>query len=123
MTVQTPSPIFANYTVTRYAAGSYVSGRWVDGSTSTLTIRASVQPATSDQLRRLPEALRTRAAMGVITTTEVRTADEATGTPADTISIDGEDWEIQQVDAFGVAYAPALQHWEAVAMRSDRGRS
>ena len=42
--------MFTEVTMRRYAAGSYVSGRWVPGAVTESTIVASVQPAKSDEL-------------------------------------------------------------------------
>jgi len=120
MALQTPSPMWGNYTVTRHAASSYVSGRWVAGSTSELTVRASIQPATADQLQRLPEALRTKEARAVFSTTKLLTANESTGGKADLVSIDGEDFEVQEVKDWGECYGPELAHWECIAVRADR---
>ena len=46
------------YTITRYASGTMVKGRYVAGSTSTLTIQASIQPVSGEDLKPLPEGRR-----------------------------------------------------------------
>lgn len=45
-------------TVERTAAGSYVDGIHVKGSTSNLTVPASVQPANAEDFQNLPEGER-----------------------------------------------------------------
>lgn len=45
-------------TVTRYAGGSKVNGKWVEGTPSTFTINASVQPLTPKEIELLPEGRR-----------------------------------------------------------------
>lgn len=83
------------YTVTRRAASTYSNGVRVAGSTSTLSITASVQPVTGRELERLPEGMRTTEVVKLYTTTALRTADS--GDP-DHISIDGETYEVQLVE-------------------------
>lgn len=84
------------YTVTRYGAGSYSNGGATLGSSSTFTIRASVQPATGRELQRLPEGERVRDWLAIWTPTLLRTQ-EGSSAP-DRISIDGYTYEVAIVD-------------------------
>ncbi len=45
-------------TITRFAAGTTVKGRYTAGASSTLTILASVQPISGEDLKPLPEGRR-----------------------------------------------------------------
>lgn len=91
-----------DYTVTRVVAGSYVSGLYVPGGTSTLSIEASIQPATGRDLQVLPEGQHGQETKVVYTTTELRT--RRTTHDPDKITIDGETWECvtdERWEAFG----------------------
>lgn len=44
--------------VTRQAEGAYTDGVWVQGQPFTHTIQASVQPASAEDMQRLPEGRR-----------------------------------------------------------------
>jgi hypothetical protein len=116
--IPTPDAMFTSVTVTRAAAGSYVDGRWVAGSTSTLTVTASAQPhrARPDELLHLPEADRTRESLRLYTETELQTADEETQTPADLVTWDGEQWEVVRVESWPLG----LAHYKAIALRVAR---
>lgn len=119
MTLPTPEPMFSQYTVTRTAAGDYIDGRWVDGSTSTFTVMASIQPMRLGEVQKLPEALRTRETRKFRSDTAVRIANETNKTPSDTISVDGETWEVMQASHW-FDHSPDLEHWQGVIARKDR---
>lgn len=108
-------------TVTRYrrAAGSYMpDGRWHQGTQTSATITASVQPASGRDLMRLPEGLRTGDVVTIIADADVlRTADERTGLIADHIVHDEEEYEVVEVQNFRM---PQMEHLEALARRVDR---
>jgi len=122
MAMPTPSPMFGDVTLTRFAAGSYnaTTGKHSEGTSSTSTIRASVQPAKGDQLLRLPDGVREKGAVEVITPNEVRTSNENDSTSGDRITWQGEQWEVQLVDDFATHHSGDLAHYEALAVRMDR---
>lgn len=115
-TLPVPPEMFDDFTVKRYAAGSYSSGGWSPGSESQVTITASIQPAGPNELINLPEAQRTKAAIKAYTNDELRTANEGSSLQADRIVYNSEDWEVQKVSQheFGIA------HYKAIAVRLDR---
>lgn len=88
------------YTVTRTARGSTVRGKTGAGSTSTVTARAAVWPASGDDLRRLPEGRRTAESLNFVTVTELYVGGQGEAYEADTVSIRGESWEVSDVDAW-----------------------
>lgn len=57
------------YTVKRLAAGSYTNGIYADGSASTFTIYASVQPLKGLEIMLLPENRRLSQAVKIFTST------------------------------------------------------
>jgi hypothetical protein len=85
------------YTVTRYAAGSYVNGRYVRGAASTFTIAASIQPAGEHDVLRLPEGLRDRKTIAIFTTTPLQHASEDAAV-SDRITYLGEVFEVSSID-------------------------
>ena len=86
------------YTVTRPGPTGLASGRRVAGVTTSFSIVASVQPASGRQMDRLPEGLREREGMTLWTTTDLRTAQVASGIEADLVSIDGSTFEVVAID-------------------------
>lgn len=98
------------YTVTRRTASTYVAGRAVAGSSSTLTITASVQPASGRELERLPEGRRAKETRVLYTTTPLYVGGQGAAYEADRIAIGGATWEVQHVEAWPAAggYTRAL---------------
>jgi len=96
------------YTVTRSATASYTSdGRLQPASTSTFTIRASVQPAPARVLDDTqPAGLESSASFAVFTTTELRTTDS--GQMPDSVSIGGRDFQVSTV----VDWATLGGYWQ-----------
>lgn len=47
---------FYDLVVSRQAQGTYVEGDWVEGSTTTFTVKAKVQPLRDTQLMLMPES-------------------------------------------------------------------
>lgn len=93
--------------------GSFVAGAWVAGSAATSTVRANVQPASGDDLRRLPEGQRRDEVMRIYTKDAVRmTTPPATpggvGEMADLIAWGGRTYEIVEVKNWGGAFYEAL---------------
>lgn len=100
-------------TVTRASsAPSYTNGRLDTPTTTTFTIAASVQPANSRDLERLPEGSRISDARAVFTTTELRTLGP-TQSP-DLVTIAGEAYEVQAVQL----WANIGNYWRAVALKT-----
>lgn len=101
--------------ITRRAPGQYVDGIWQEGAETTLTIMASVQPATPDDMMMLPEGRRERSAYVLFTATPLRTAVEGRHN-ADTLEIYGEAYEVTQV---GVWQNNVLPHYRAIATKVE----
>lgn len=99
------------YTVTRRAPDTRVQGRTVEGSESTFSIVASVQPVSGRELRDLPEGERGDETIVIYTVTEVRS-----GANPDEIEVDGSRFVIVKCErwkSFGA------QHFRAYAARKD----
>lgn len=83
-----------SHTLFRPQAGSYVDGTWVSPGFDSISITASIQPATGKDLQNVPEGQRNSAVFAVFTSTEIKVAEQATasedpGTEADEIEIGG----------------------------------
>jgi hypothetical protein len=87
------------YTVSRYAAPAWVAGVATKATPSTLSIVASVQPVSGREIAALPEGRRANEVRVVYTSTALRT-EGVSGGSADTISIDGEVWEVFKLETW-----------------------
>lgn len=84
-------------TVTRSVAGSYVSGVYQDGLTSTIAMGACVQPARPKDVQALPEGLRSEQALLVFTAVALNAA-TAAGAKGDTFAFEGATYEVRQTE-------------------------
>ncbi|MFH0902140.1 MAG: hypothetical protein V2A73_16030 [Pseudomonadota bacterium] len=116
-TIRKPAEHFTTVTVRRRADGGYVDGIWIDGSQSETTITASVQPVSGQALERLPEGLRTRDSVRVITDDDLQSADENDSKVADRIVWQSEEYEVVAVQNWLHTQMP---HVDAIAVRMDR---
>jgi hypothetical protein len=115
--MQQPTELFGTVSVTRYAAGSYVSGDWSEGGSVSLSITACVQPMPAERMATLPEGRRGTAGIIVFTGTALRTADEAAHTSADRITWDGHAWEVVEVDNLSTGIGLEEAHYEVLGVR------
>lgn len=67
------------FTVKRKTPGTYVNGFWVEGAETQITIQASQQPATVDEMQTLPEGRRKGETFKYYTSTELYAATQADG--------------------------------------------
>jgi hypothetical protein len=102
------------YTVTRRAAATLVKGRAQPGATSTLTVTASVQPASGRDLLRLPEGRRSIETRVVFTATQLLIGIEGAANESDLISIDGQTWEVQQVQSWRLSPSTDAPYWRCI---------
>ena len=100
-------------TLRRRAAGTRGSdGRWTPGASADSTIKASVQPATGDDLAILPEGLRQKRGKRVYTRTELRVGNLDDSTDADRLVIDGTVYQVQHVER----ERSVIAHYKAIAL-------
>jgi hypothetical protein len=85
-------------TLTRFSAGTYSDGNFIDGSSTTSSIIMSCQPLNGRELLYLPEGQRTRQYLKAYTASEVRTTSQETSAKADQITYNGKQYEVQQVE-------------------------
>lgn len=113
-----PSEMFESVTLTRYVAGVYTAGRWVEGAGSSVTITGCVQPATSEDLKKLNEGDRTTESIVIWSPDEIRTVDEVANTRADRVLYNGQYWLVQRVERFGIT--PQMSHYSAICLREQK---
>jgi hypothetical protein len=82
----------------RSAAGSFVSGRWVDAAESSFSAVMSVQPLGDKELLLLEEGQRTRRTLKGYTSALLKTGDKAAKTSPDRVLYDGAEFEVQRVE-------------------------
>ena len=85
-------------TITRKAAGTYVSGVYIPGVTSSINAIASIQPLNGKELQALPELQHAKEVYKIYTSTELLTVNDALGTRADIVSFGGKTFEVQKVE-------------------------
>lgn len=85
------------YTVKRKAAGTISNGKFTDGTTTDVSITASVQPLKPQDIQQLPEGRRNSKLYYVFTSTSLNTV--GTANP-DSIVIGGETYEIDKKDSW-----------------------
>lgn len=85
------------YNLVRYGAPDVVAGRASEPAQEVIPVLAAVIPASGRDLQLLPEEMRTRESVVIFTTSEIRTADDATGAPPDTFEHGGETYQIHTV--------------------------
>ena len=88
-------------TITRTSAGAYVNGIFVAGTPSTpssITIQASVQPATGEDIKALPEGRRLDDYVKVYTDSDLQMLQESTGKQPDRLTWRGHTYECISAD-------------------------
>lgn len=108
--------ILGSEAITRitYAAGTRGSdGRWVQGSSTSTTIYASVQPMEGQDLEILEEGERARDGKRLYTATVMETANQHLGTSADLVTIDSINYEVRQVKR----ERSIIPHYRVLVMR------
>ena len=90
----------------RKGSGSYVGGVWVPGSAAQITIAASVQPASENELKLLPEGRREDGAYALRSKQEIRAED--------VFPIYGDDHEVLRVQVWQNGVIP---HYLGLAVR------
>lgn len=88
------------YTLRRFEKTQIIRGRPRAAYTDSM-VKLNVQPLSSDDVMTLPDGIRRKKNVKAIGRTELRTADEKTGTLADRIYYRGEWYECTGSDIWG----------------------
>lgn len=91
-------------TIRRLAAGSYVDAVWVAGAASTVTIQASVQPASAEDIQRMPEGQRQTGAVKLFTNDALLTAKETQA--ADVVILPEGEYEVSVAEDWANGLIP-----------------
>ena len=103
------------YTVKRTVAGSYVNGVYVEGAETTLTIQASVQPMSGNDLVAVPEGRRAADMVKLYTSTDLFSqGDAGSGQSPDRLVWLGKDYEISSKD---VRQMGVISHYKMYAIK------
>lgn len=109
-----------DYTFTR-RSGSYVNGRWSDGTATTFTLKCTIQPHISGNMSVvLPEGDRGKKRIFIITRgidTQLRTAKEGSSLlKGDEVTWNGEVYEIREVLVYELG---VLNGCQAIGIRKE----
>jgi len=106
-------------TIFRKSEGSYVNGRWVEGSTSEIVLQVNIQPLKPYEIFMLPEADRTRAWVKFYSADYARTLKEGTGGwSADEFIWKNDHYKIMKVDDWTNGMG-ILEHVRVQAVRIE----
>lgn len=83
------------FTLQRRDLGTTVAGRYFPGVVNLVDMQGAMYPASGDDMRLLPEGMRTEAALVVFTEAELRTGLEPDGHDADCLNYNGRQWEVR----------------------------
>lgn len=120
----TPFEVFRTpITLRRPSAGSYVNGRWVEGSYTDSTITASIQPLKGEDMESLPEGRRDSEAYKMYTSTLVKTVQEAgSNQNADRVIFFGKEFEVHQVNEWqNNSNFNIVNHYKYLVLRVGNG--
>lgn len=111
----------SNYTFTR-RAGSYVNGRWLDGSATTFTVACNIQPNIQGKMTKLlPEGDRSKYSIVILTNgiaQSVRTSQEGSGLlKGDEVTWNGDVYEVREINFYNLG---VLDHYMALAVRKEK---
>lgn len=98
----------------RDAATTYVDGIAQAGSTSNVSISASVQPLKPNEMELLPEGRRDSEAFRLYTETQLFPANDSTNKNADIVEYNGKDYEVLSCAEWQNKVIP---HYKAVMVK------
>jgi len=83
--------------IKRKQGGAYIDGQYVDGNDVDITIKASIQPASPEEMQELPEGRRSDEIFKMYTKTQMFTV---TDENPDHLFIDSEEYEVVGVGKY-----------------------
>lgn len=102
-------------TLYRAAKGSYVNGVWTSGAITQIVVQANIQPVRYRDTLLLPEADRTRQAIRIYSSDELREQVEGKW-DADEFDYNGFRYVIMKVQYYGMG---TLNHYKAIAYMKE----
>ena len=112
----TPFEIFRSpITLRTFEVGSYIAGRWVEGTYTDSTITASIQPLIGEELELIPEDRRERESFKMYTSTVIQTLTDAN---PNQVLFNGKVYEVIQVFPWqNTSVFFPVQHYKYICMR------
>jgi hypothetical protein len=101
-------------TVLRKGEGSWVDGYWKDGTDTSVSIEANVQPLKGYELMSLPEVDRTKESIKVYCEETLRTLSEVGQTKADLIIWEGKKYQAVKTLTYKMG---VLDHTKTICYR------
>lgn len=105
------------YTVTRIGEGSYVNGRWVEGTESTFEVIGHEQPSGPKEIQMLPDSFRSKDVRWFFSNADLRTVQEGSGLEPDKITVDGIKFEVHKRYTYQMG---PMNHNEYVIVREEQ---
>jgi hypothetical protein len=106
-------------TIIRRAAGSYIAGDWVEGTTTNLVIQANIQPMRYHEILMLPEAERSKQWFTVYTDVLLRAQKEGVGGyDSDEFDFKGHRYKVMKVEDY-TATMGILEHSKSQCVRKE----
>lgn len=103
------------FSVKRTVAGGYTNGVYVEGAESTITIQASVQPVSGQDLVAIPEGRRASDMVKIYTDSDLfGQGDAGTGQSPDRLVYRGKEYEIYTKD---VNQSDVIPHYKMFAVK------
>lgn len=102
----------STFTIKRLTPGAYVNGFWVEGSSSTFNILATVQPVSGLEMQSLPEGRRESQAVKIYTSTQLRTIEDSKN--PDILLAFGYEFEIATVEPW---QSNLINHYKCIAYK------
>lgn len=102
-------------TVTRYPAGSFIQGVWAQGTPSSVSIQASVQPTSPHDLQRLPEGRRESVSYTLFSDEQLFTAQQGEGQNSDQVTLDGDLFEVVSCEKWQNGI---VSHYKSIVQRA-----
>ena len=104
-------------TVERHNGGDWIEGEYVKDAPDELIIEASVQPLKPNEVKILPEHLRSSESLKIYTEAKLIIADEKNQIPGDIIVHDGKRFIIHSVSNWSIG--TDIPHFKCVAVKID----
>ena len=99
--------------ILRRTQGSYVGGRWVEGTIQNITRKVNIQPIKPEELMMMQEADRTKEWYQLYSAEDLRTQVEGSW-DADEFDWNGSRFKIMKVQRYQMG---VLDHWSVLAAR------
>lgn len=106
----------ADLTLKRFSGGAWIDGRWADEQPTDVALTANVQPMGGKQKQTLPEGDRTREAIHIWATSQMRPVERENGKPGDRVEWEGKEYEIINVQDWSYNG----NYWEADAVKVEQ---